>query len=285
MTFMKRVMTVLVLCAASLSSLGTAAESDVQPLELAVFPYLSTRAVLTTYEPLQHFLERRLGRKVLLITAPDMRTFLERTQRGEYSYVVTAPHFARLAQMQAGYVPLIRVERNLYGLLVVDKKSRARSVADLRGKVVATPDALAIISMLGVELLRKNGLEPGRDVTVRATASHNSAVLSVQRGDAAAAVTSATALKQMPDELRESVRTLASTEEVPHLMFLANANRPPKEVAEMTRLLFEFVNISPEGRQFLADTGYEGFRKPTAQEMRNLDPFVLDLRQLIGADK
>lgn len=253
------------------------------PLEIAILPYLSTRAVLSTYAPMQQYLERRLQRPVLLITAPDMQTFIKRTQQGMYGYLITAPHFARYAQLEAGYRPFLRVERKLYGTLVVSKNSDIHSIDDLRGKVVATPDKLAIISMLGIELLRNHGLHPGKDVEVRATTSHNSAVLSVQRGWAAAAVTSATALKQMPDELRNSVRELATTARVPHLMYLARGDIPAAEVDRFAAILQEFVENSPEGKTFIANTGYGGLRKPTTEELKRLDPYVQDLKNFLTA--
>lgn len=251
------------------------------PLEIAILPYLSTRAVLSTYAPMQKYLERRLQRPVLLITAPDMQTFVRRTQQGTYAYLITASHFARYAQLEAGYQPFLRVDRTLYGTLVVSKRGDIHSISDLRGKVVATPDKLAIISMLGAELLRKHGLQPGKDVEVRATTSHNSAVLSLLRGEVAAAVTSVTALQQMPADLRNSVKELATTEQVPHLMYLANRRIPTEEVDKIARILHEFVENSPEGKAFISDTGYIGLRKPTAEELERLDPFVQHLKELI----
>jgi phosphonate transport system substrate-binding protein len=238
--------------------------------------------VLSAYAPLQQYLQRRLQRPVLLVTAPDMQTFVERTQRGMYAYLVTAPHFARYAQVEAGYQPFLRVDRTLYGTLVVGKDSAVHSIGNLRGKVVATPDKLAIVSMLGTELLRSHGLQPGKDVEIRATTSHNSAVLSVQRGEAAAAVTSNTALKQMPAGLRDSVKELATTAQVPHLMFLANRHIPEAEVERIASLLREFAQDSPEGKAFISNTGYVGLRKPTSEELKRLDPFVQDLKNLLN---
>lgn len=261
---------------------GGAARADQPALEIGVFPYLSTRTVLTTYQPLQQYLERHLQRPVLLVTAPDMRTFVERTQKGTYSYVITAPHFARYAQLDAEYVPILRVDRQLFGVVVVDQNSDMKRISDLRGRSVVIPDRLAIISMLGLELLRSSGLRPDRDVAVHSALSHNSAVLSVQRGDHAAAVTSITALRQMPDALRASVRELGRTQEVPHVMYLARKDMPKPEVERLTALILEFAERTPEGRRFIEDTGYVGLRRVSADELRKLDPYVEELRSLLS---
>ena len=260
---------------------GSNGGNDSATLEIGIHPYLSARTVLTTYQPLQQYLQARLQRPVLFITAPDFRTFVERTQRGEYRFVLTAPHFARLAQQQAGYLPMLRTKRDLQGILVVNQDSPLHHVSELRGKTVTTPDGLAIISMLGAQLLRTSGLKPDKDVTLRATPSHDTAVLSLQKGDSAAAIISITALQQMPQELKMNVRTLATSSAVPHIMFLAHPKTPRREIADMTRLLLEFAENTPEGKQFMGDTGYLGLRPPTTKEMKSLDPYVNDLKTLL----
>lgn len=250
-------------------------------LEIGIFPYLSVRTVLTTYQPLQQYLQARLQRPVLFITAPDLRTFVERTQRGEYRFVLTAPHFARLAQREAGYLPMLRPRRDLHGVLLVNQDNPLHHVSELRGKTITTPDSLAIISMLGAQLLRASGLQPGKDVALRATSAHDTAVLSLQKGDSAAAIISVTALQQMSQELKMSVRILATSGAVPPIMFLAHPQTPRREVADMTALLLEFAENTPEGKKFMSDTGYLGLRPPTAKEMKDLDPYVSDLKILL----
>lgn len=251
-------------------------------LEIGIFPYLNTRALLTTYQPLQQYLQNRLQRPVLFITAPDFRTFVERTQQGEYRFVLTAPHFARLAQQEAGYLPMLRTKRDLHGVLLVNQGSPLQDVSELRGKTIATPDSIAIISMLGVQLLRANGLQPGKDVVLQPVPSHDAAVLSLQKENgAAAAIVAVSALQQMPQELKGSVRTLATSNEVPPIMYLARPKTPRREVAHMTRLLLEFAENTPEGKKFMSDTGHLGLRPPTASEMKSLDPYVSDLKTLL----
>lgn len=252
------------------------------PLEIGVFPYLSTRTLLSTWQPLQQFLAQRLGQPVLIVTAPDMRTFVERTQSGAYPLVVTAPHFARLAQKEAGYRPLLRAQRDLVGVLVVAEDAPIRSIADLRGKMLATPDTLAIITRLGLNLLREQGLEPGRDVFPVEMPSHNAAVLAVRQNVAAGAVVSVTALQQLPPEQRQGLRVLAQTPRMPHVMILARGDLPAAEAERLAQLIQEFVQQTPEGRQFMDSLGYQGLRPPTEAELRSLDPYADSVRATLG---
>ncbi len=265
--------------AASLVAGAPALAAEPQALEIGVFPAFSTRAILSTYQPLRDYLADRLKRPVVLVTAPDYRTFIARTQRGEYRVVVTAPHFARLAQVEAGYVPLVRVKRELRGIIVVRRDSGIASVADLRGKTVGAPDELAIVAMLGEQLLRAQGLEPGKDVDVHHYTSFNSAMLAVHGGKASAALTAPTALAQMAPEVRDNLREIATTDAVPHVMYLAHPQVPPQEVRQLRELLMDFEKQQPAGVEFFKQTGFVGLEPPTAEQLRTLDPYVAMLKR------
>ena len=262
---------------------GTAA--DDAAIEIGIIPTLSTRTILTTYQPLREYLEEQIKQPVVLVTATDYRSFVDRTQRGEYRFVVTAPHFARLAQAEAGYVPMVRVKRELRGILVVRADSSIKTLNDLRGRIVTTPENIALITMLGQQLLRSHGLEPGKTITVRPSASFNSAVLAVQNGESDAALTAQTALNQMSEEVRSALRTIATTNAVPHIIYLANKKVPPKEVEQMTRLLLDFSDDKTRGIPFFEQTGFQGYVRPTAAELKNLDPYVSELKRQLATPK
>ena len=271
--------------AAAVAFLGASpAASGGDAIEFGILPTLSTRATLSTYQPLREYLEERLQRPVTLITAPDFPTYIERTRRGVYSFLVTAPHFARLAQIESGYVPMVRVKRELRGLLVVREGSGIQTLADLRGKTISTPERLAIVTMLGLELLRAHGLQPGRDVTVRPATSFTSAVLAVQNGESDAAITAPTALSQMPEQSRAGLRVIASTASIPGTVYMASPRVPPAEIERMTRLLMDFSADPTRGKTFFEHTGYEGLVRATPEELRALDPYVAELKRRLAED-
>lgn len=266
---------------AILSPALTAAAENADAIEFGILPTLSARTILTTYQPLRVYLEQHLKRPVQFVTAPDYRIYIERTQRGDYPYLITASHFARLAQKEAGYQPLVRVKRELDAMLVTDKRSGITTIEGLRGKSVSTPDSLAITSMLAVELFRAHGMSPGRDVNLHAQTSFNSALIAMHNGESAAAITAATALKQMPAEVRENLVVLATTKSVPHNVCLASSKVPPHEAAEMTRLLLAFGN-TPAGEAFFRDTGFVGFVRSTEDDLVALDAYMVDLKRQLA---
>ena len=253
-----------------------AAESS---LEVGVFPYLSTQAILTTYQPVRLHLETALKRPVQLSTAHDFSAFVARTQRGDYDLVITAPHFARLAQREAGYVPLAQYTRELRGVVLVAANSPIKSITELRGQSIAVPSRLAIMSMMGLRLLATGGLRPGRDFTLQVASSHTSAVLSVKNGENAAALTEASALRQMPAELVRSVRVLATTGQVQSVVFLAHARLARRERERLKTELLRFAQDTGAGRAFLKSTGFGGLRAVTEKDLHALDSYMDELKE------
>lgn len=102
--------------------IGLPLPANAQPsnaLEFGIIPYLPTPTILERYKPLRNFLEQRLHEPVSIVTAPDYPNFIERTQRREYPFVITASHAARLAELEAGYQPMLRPGWDTYATLLV----------------------------------------------------------------------------------------------------------------------------------------------------------------------
>jgi phosphonate transport system substrate-binding protein len=246
------------------------------PLQFGLLPYVSTRKLFHYYGPLKDYLERTLQRRIIMSTAPDFKTYLSRAQKGDYDIYHTAPHFAALAEREWGYRRLMCFSRELDGSVVVAKNGKVKSVEDLAGGVVRLPDELAIISFLGEEYLEAHGLESRVDV--RYSPSHNNAILAVTRGEAVAAVSSSAVFEKMPADLRASLRVLARTKQVPHMMLMAGPHLNEKDFQQLLKALGEFGDQA-QGKSFFRATGYEGLRPITDDDMRRLFHFIDRLKE------
>jgi phosphonate transport system substrate-binding protein len=248
-----------------------------RPLQFGLLPYLSTRKLFRHYAPLQHYLEKALGRPLRVSTAPDFATYIKRAREGQYDLYHTAPHFAAQAEAEFGYRRVSRLLRELDGSIVVARDGDIHSVADLRGRTLITPDALAIITFLGEQWLRDNGLRPGVDVEVKHAPSHNSAVMAVQRGDAEAAVISASVFENMPQGISSHLRILASTKKVPHMMFMAGPHLSDQEYQQLRKAMLAFT-AKGAGREYFTVTGYGDMGPIEDQDMQRLSPFLKELK-------
>lgn len=261
---------------------GQAAAAGAPMLEVGIFPFLSPRAVLAMHAPMKDYLEARLARPVNMSTAPGFRDIYERTRSGEYDLAILPPHLARLAQIEAGYVPVAIYSKVLKGLLVVRRDSPYQKTADLSGKAIVAPDRLAIVTFLGMRHLKEHGLQAGVHYTLSTSTSHSSAAFSVMQREFDAVVTERAAFeKQIPEETRSNLRVLATMGNVPHVMFVAHPRLGREQSERLRETLIRFAVEPAEGREFVEKGGWEGIRAVTDADLRALDVYVPELRRLL----
>lgn len=266
-----------------LSTAVYAGDGRDETLALGIFPNLSARAIVALYQPLQANLEKSLQQRVQTYSAPDFKSFVERTFRREYDVIVIAPHLARLVQTEAGFVPLFRYSQELHAMVVAAKSSEIRTVEELRGKTVALPDRLAVMPVLGLRLLRNRGLADS-DFRIYPAASHSNAALSVQRGEAQAAIIGSVPYAQLPQELRSGLRIIAASESIPNQFILANPNLAPARIEAIRKALLDFA-ASAEGRQFFENNGFGGLKPASEADLKKMEPYARDAHNLLKANQ
>lgn len=254
-------------------------EQKQDALVLGILPYLSPTVLLKTWEPFIGYLERQTGRHVYITSAPDFNTYIRRAATGLYDIYETAPHFALLAEKKYHYRRLARLKRELDGTILVLRNTKINSIEDLKGKVFATPDKLAIITILGELTLLEHGVRPQIDITIKYTPSHNNALISVIEGTADAAVTSTAEYERMNPVKKNQLRVLAKTRQVPHMMIMAGPRLDDKEYTLLSKLILQFTANGP-GERFFQDSGYGDMVKITDNDMARLSPLIplLDAR-------
>ncbi|MFA6901648.1 MAG: phosphate/phosphite/phosphonate ABC transporter substrate-binding protein [Gallionellaceae bacterium] len=267
--------------AISSSPLFAAGNDKLKPLEIGVVPYLSARVLVTSYEPMRLYLEQALGRPVKIYTAAGFKPFFLNTRQGDYDLVITAAHFARILQKEQKFMPLARYSAGGRGLVMTALNSPLETLQNLRGQVIAVPDQLSLATIVCMSHLRENGLKPATDFKVLEVPSFASAILSVQKGEASAAVSAPGALAQMAPELRESVQPLVDTGEFISLVFLAHPRLGKKLEQLLSKELLKFGNDTSEGKKFFTSNGFGGIVTVTTKDMKSLDRYIADTKRLL----
>ena len=252
-------------------------------IEIAITPFLPVRTLVQNYEPMRLYLEKRLQQPVLFITAPDYKTFNERTQNRDYAYVITVANAAYLAHTEAGYRPLLRPTIDTRPVLVVAKDTPLEHSADLRNKTIALSDRLAIVSMQALSMLREAGLDPERDVMIQHQRNHAAAVNYVLSGEAAAAIVSDRALTQMTPAIKEAVRIVQTWDKgaAPGVVYLASPKVSRADADRFTHAVLDFVNTA-EGRALMEQLGYGGLRPAQPDDLKFLAPYGAALKAALA---
>lgn len=263
----------LINCTLALLLVTPSFAAEPPPLQMGILPYLSTTQLFQIFLPLKQYLEVQLKRRIIMSTAPNFKTYVQRAARGDYDIYQTAPHFALLAESTQGYRRVARFTRELDGAVVVRRDSTTQRLEDLRGKIVITPDALAITSMLGEQLLKEHGLLPGRDYQLARSNSHNNALMTVYRGGADAALTAAAVYEHLAPQIRRELKVLSKTHKVPHIMVMAHPRLSETEFQQLKSALLAFTQ-DPLGQKFVAANNIGQMQPISDADMQRLRPFV-----------
>lgn len=280
---MRRALRLLaVLCLAGLlTGQAIGADAKAPALTVGVVPFSNTRFLIEMHLPLIQHLRGEFGADVELVTAAGFGAFYAEAIKGGYDVAVMPAHFARLAQVEHGFVPLVRYSVDVAGLVVAAADGGITEAAHLAGKRVAVPDrlALALISVLAG--LEKKGLLAGRDFTLVDTPTPVSAVLAIERGDAQAAITALAPFNQMSAEQRRNLRIVVDTGDFPSLVYVAHPRVSLAQREKLTKSLLRFGQ-GPAGRAFFEVNKFGGFSAVRPQDMSRLDPFLKGTRRLLA---
>jgi len=263
-----------------LLALRPAWAADTSPLVLGIFPNITVKQIVETYRPLANALEKTLRRRVEIYSAPNFKSFVDRTHQGEYDLLLTAPHFAWLARQNAGYRPLLKYTEPVRGLLVVKSSSYSRDVATLRGHTIAIPDPLAVVVLALQAELAEEGLKPAIDYQIINAGTHINAVLQVIKGRADAAMVGQSPYTLFPPELRKQLHVLLETPPLSSLTYLTHPRVSEAEALIIRNTLLRFA-ATPEGQVFLKKGGFGGFAPLNSDELNAFRPYALQTQKML----
>jgi phosphonate transport system substrate-binding protein len=243
-------------------------------LEVGILPNISARVLLAQYQPLRTFLSQSLGRSVQLSTAPSWSAFHARTLAFDYDLVITASHVARVAQLEAGFVPLLVYEPQIKGLIACAKARPLKSIADLNGQTLALSNPKSLVTLRGFEWLAEKGLVRGRSFKTINTPTDDSVGNVVIHGDAIAAMLSGGEYRAIPEPIKEQLQLVTTFAEVPGFIVLASPRLAAGLAETIKQELLRFSAGSPEGKAFFAATGFTAMRELPAGLMASMDPYV-----------
>lgn len=231
---------------ASVNGVGTD-----KPYVFGVFPYLPPRELEKVFAPMAADFSKLLGREVEFVSSTSYEIFAKNIGAQMFDIAFVQPFDYVAAADKFGYVPLATRSEVLKALIVTTRDSAVKSIADLRGKTVSLPPEDAAVSHLTRIHLRKNGLIPGRDVTLSHFRSHMSCLQQVLIESTVACGTAAPALRYFNGRMNVEMRVIGESDAIPHTLFTAH---PRVAEADRERLRERILawGKTPEGKELLA---------------------------------
>lgn len=223
-----------------------------------IFPYLPPLTLDRVFAPIIASLERGLDLPVHLRSTTTFTGFVEELGRGKYDLIFAHPFFYILAADQHGYVPLVRLGTPLRAVFLARGDDAAASIGDMRGRVLALPPELSAVSEIAQRELAAAGLIPGVDVQLRHHQSKSSCLHELALGSADACALPRFVLKQLPAEQMTTLKIVHETRPIANVVIAAHPRLSPAEREQVSRTILGWPDTA-EGRQILADAGWEGF--------------------------
>lgn len=241
-----RILSAVLLLSGAIAGQALAAES----YTFAVTPQFEQRKLYAIWNPIVQELQKRTGVQLKLVAALSVPEFEKGISAGSFDFVYANPYHIYHEIRGQGYIPLVRDNVPLRGIIVVRKDNPVRDISELNGKVLAMPSPNA----LGAGLLPRAELERLRHVkmTYLYVKTHSSVYLHVANGLADAGGGVEKTLAEQDKAIRDQLRILYTTQGFPSLPVAAHP-RIPKDTREKIRQALLDIGNTPEGRKMLAE--------------------------------
>lgn len=237
----------------AMAETSTATLSAKKEYTMGVFPHLPPRQLEKVFAPMAKDLGNAINRNIVLRTNTTYKKFASNLDSEKFDIAFIQPFdYIRVAD-KLGYLPLVTRKEKLTSILVVKTDSAMKSIADIKGKRVAFPPAIAAVSRLMKAHFKNNGLQPKKDVTISHHRSHVSCMQQILIGEADACGTAAPALRFFQHKMKVKLKVIAETAPIPHTLFAIHPRVPEYEREIIRERMVNWARTT-EGRKLL-DTG------------------------------
>ncbi|MCG6970966.1 MAG: phosphate/phosphite/phosphonate ABC transporter substrate-binding protein [Gammaproteobacteria bacterium] len=255
-------------------------------LKMGVFPRRSPEETQQAFQPLAEHLSKVLGEEVKLVVPRSFKEFWKGVKQNQFDLVhYNQYHYIR-SHKEFGYRVIAANEefgnKQIAGALSVRKDSGINTVADLRGKVILFGGGKKAMGsyIAPTALLKKAGLEAGKDYMVNYAINPPSAIVGAYTKGASAAGSgdvvlrlSATTKKINADDMK----IIAQSEPFIQLPWAVNS-KMPAQLADKIQKEMTSLKTTEQGRAILQSAEVTDFYAVSDKEfdqVRQITKFAL----------
>jgi phosphonate transport system substrate-binding protein len=227
------------------------------------------------YQPLRTRLEAALGVPVEVVTAPDFTEYARRMIHQDYDLAITTGHQARLAQTDAGYVPLLTYDVPFKAVAIIPVDSPFKTAQDLNGSLVLGLSETSLVTLWGVTWLRNSGVAE----TLRYSSASDSVARMVLSGDAAAGFISLANYQSLAPSVQAQLKFLKTSEPMVGRVYVLNSRQSAIR-AKIDAALWSFASSS-DGKSYFERYQLKGYRKLSPSELEAMEPYASMVRKTL----
>lgn len=193
----------------SLALHSTVSANSDATYNVMVVPQFTETKTHANWGPLLEQVSKDTGIEFRLTFASDIPGFEQQFEQGKPDIIYCNPYHAVMAKKAQGYIPVLRDEQNLKGLLIAEEGGSIRSLQDLKGKTILFPSPNAFGSSLYLRALLKD--KEKIDFTAKYVKTHPNVLRGILRGEGAAGGMITATLNSEDAKLQDRMKILYET--------------------------------------------------------------------------
>ncbi len=216
------------------------------------------------FEPLAEVIGRALKREVKIVLVPAYDDARAGLGKQEFDLAFVHPAHVALAEVKAGRYRTVAWTQGFTDYtvsLLVKPESTMKSVTDLKGRTLVTPDPDSITAWMVRAMLRGEKLGE-KDLRVRTTRYQDAVPFYLENDFADVGATAANAV--VKTWTGKGGKVMVRSRSVPIKHVIASTRLSAEEVDRVREALVNLSGTDP-GRKALSTTGYKGFQPPNAE--------------------
>jgi ABC-type phosphate/phosphonate transport system substrate-binding protein len=216
------------------------------------------------FEPIADLISKALRREVRIVLVPGYDDARAGMAKQEYDLVFMHPAHVALAEVKAGRYRTIAWTMGFTEYTVsmlVRPESTLKTLGDLKGRTLVTPDPDSITSWMVRAMLRDEKLG-ANDLRVRTTRYQDAVPFYLDYEFADVGATAANAVVKAWQG--KGGKVIVRSRPVPIKHFIVSTKLPADDVERIRETIVQLVNNDP-GRKALVASGYKGFQLPNAE--------------------
>ena len=221
-------------------------------IKFAVFPYKSPKSVIEVFGPLAVRLEKRLGKQVQLVSAPDSETFAKKSLAGEYDLAL--PSIAVYYKLlPAGFTAIAKGVPAFWGGVIVRQDSKIKTIEQCKGKKIAAIGEHSYAGyMFFKALLDERKIDSTKDLDIHFLGKLDTVIYGVLNKKYDAGVIRLDTL-DMKDfaPIKDQFRVVARSAEIPQFPFVVKSGMDQRTIAAIREVLTSLSPDKPEDLEIL----------------------------------
>jgi len=225
---------------------------------------LDATEIFLRWEDFTKIVEKALGVHLTMVAVRDIQVLQRSVETGAYALVLSRPaDVLAQAVRDYGYNPVVVSREPAHALFIVNKDSPLKTIADVRGKRIVTPDRYAYMWRIANAMLRDNKIAMTRE-HVRAMRDQAAIAWSMENNFFDVGVVASFSPAGRTWE-KKGGRVIAISPEVPNTPVIASKRISPAQIAKLRDTLIA-LDSTEEGKAVLKRVNIAAF-KPTSSQV------------------